>query len=163
MGEDSDRPGLPQEAGGKSEGRRRFWLRYFISRLRICKIAHGLHHRVIPRQEIRTGNSIQGLSNPSLQHMFGRLPHTLGSLENSSSSKWQKWKQHTTLQTVNFLFLSHSMAIPGVLLLLTVTSFLLSDCLKSRHYFHKSSSILSIERLCPIYWWRKGRNRGGLP
>lgn len=88
-GEDDDRPGLAQEAQGKREGRGRFWLCYFISQLRICKTAHELHHYVIPRQEIKMGNSIQGLSNPSLQHMVGRLPHTLGSLENSSFSKLQ--------------------------------------------------------------------------
>lgn len=61
--------------------------------------------------------------------------HILG-LRIVPSLKLQKWKQHKKLQIVNFIFfLSHSMAIPEVLLLLMLISLLLSECLSSRHYF----------------------------
>lgn len=118
---------------GTREGRRRCWLCSFISQLKRCKIAHGLSQAMIPWKERKMGNFTQGLSNPSFQHMFCTLPHTHGWRENSSFSELWKWKQHEKLQTVNFIFLSHSMAIPEGLLLLTLVSFLLSDYLGSRH------------------------------
>lgn len=99
MGEDDDSLGLPQEAQGKREGRGRFCSCYFISQMRVCKTARGLHHNVIPRHEIKMGNSIQGLSNPSLQHVLGSLPHTLGSLEKSSLS----YKRESSIRSSRLL------------------------------------------------------------
>ena len=140
---------LLQEAKDKREERGRFWLCYFISLLRRCKIAHGLNQSVIPWQEIKMENFIQGLSNPSFQHMFNRLPHTLGLCENSSFSKLQKWKQHKKLQIINLICLSHSMATPEVLFLLTLILLLLSEYLNSRHQFSQILIYFKYQKTVP--------------
>ena len=116
--------------------------------------------RIILAWDSTTGNKDgkfhQQLSNPSFEHIFSRMPHTLGLLENSSLCKITKAKGVQEAPDCKFhsskSFYGNSRGTPSphANIIFVIRSVPGADT-----NFQKSSSILSTERLPPIYWWRK--------